>query len=142
MTAPRQYPRYNSYFFVPGIPAPQGSKRHVGHGIMIESSKNLPAWRQSVAAHSRNAMSGRQPLTGAVKISLVFKLPRPKSLPKSSHPWAIKRPDIDKLSRAVLDGITGTIVKDDSQIVVLHSRKYISDDDPSTGVHISVWELS
>ena len=24
-----------------GLPAPQGSKRHVGHGVMIESSKKV-----------------------------------------------------------------------------------------------------
>ena len=36
--------------FIPviGIPAPQGSKRHVGHGIMIENSKRVKPWRQDV----------------------------------------------------------------------------------------------
>lgn len=36
-------------FFVPGRPAPQGSKRHVGHGIMVESSRDLGPWRERVA---------------------------------------------------------------------------------------------
>lgn len=31
-----------------GTPAPQGSKRHVGRGVMIESSKNLKPWREAV----------------------------------------------------------------------------------------------
>ena len=31
-----------------GIPAPQGSKRHVGRGIMIEQSASLPAWRNQL----------------------------------------------------------------------------------------------
>ena len=31
-----------------GIPAPQGSKRHVGNGIMIEQSASLPAWRNQL----------------------------------------------------------------------------------------------
>jgi len=26
--------------FVPGAPAPQGSKRHVGNGVMVEASKH------------------------------------------------------------------------------------------------------
>ena len=31
-----------------GVPAPQGSKRHVGHGILVESSKKLRPWRDAV----------------------------------------------------------------------------------------------
>ena len=30
-----------------GLPAPQGSKRHVGHGVMIESSNNVKPWREA-----------------------------------------------------------------------------------------------
>ena len=38
--------------FIPvrGVPAPQGSKRHIGHGIMIENSKKVKPWRQDVRA--------------------------------------------------------------------------------------------
>ena len=31
-----------------GTAAPQGSKRHVGNGVMLESSKRLRPWRQDV----------------------------------------------------------------------------------------------
>ena len=34
-------------------PAPQGSKRHVGGGRLIEASKRVKPWRQAVAATSR-----------------------------------------------------------------------------------------
>ena len=33
---------------VHGTPAPQGSKRHVGNGVMVESSKKVKPWRQDV----------------------------------------------------------------------------------------------
>lgn len=33
---------------VHGLPAPQGSKRHVGRGVMVESSKNVKPWRSAV----------------------------------------------------------------------------------------------
>ena len=36
-------------FHVSGTPAPQGSKRHVGGGRMIESSKKVEPWREAVA---------------------------------------------------------------------------------------------
>ena len=41
-----------------GIPAPQGSKRHVGRGIMIEANKALPAWREQVVYDVINAAGG------------------------------------------------------------------------------------
>lgn len=28
-------------FFVPGVPRPQGSKRHLGNGVMVESCKHV-----------------------------------------------------------------------------------------------------
>ena len=42
-------------FFVPGKAAAQGSKRHVGRGVMVEMSKDLPAWRTAVANAARTA---------------------------------------------------------------------------------------
>lgn len=103
-------------FFVPGKPAPQGSKRHVGHGIMVESSREVGPWRERVALAAHNAMSTRPLLAGAVTLALSFVLPRPKSTPKRRTPAATKRPDVDKLARAVLDAITDVVIVDDGQI--------------------------
>ena len=33
--------------------APQGSKKHVGNGIMVETSKRLKAWRNQVEFESK-----------------------------------------------------------------------------------------
>jgi hypothetical protein len=35
-------------FVVYGLPAPQGSKRSLGNGILVESSKAVRPWRQDV----------------------------------------------------------------------------------------------
>ena len=32
---------------VRGLPAPQGSKRHIGRGVMVESSKRVKPWRDA-----------------------------------------------------------------------------------------------
>ena len=32
-------------FDVKGVPGAQGSKRHVGRGVMLESSKKVAPWR-------------------------------------------------------------------------------------------------
>lgn len=121
-------------FTVPGIPVPQGSKRHVGNGVMIEANQALKPWRQEVIAAGIDAAvkanwvcAGKA--TYAVKIVFTFK--RPKShhrvtgalMPSApAHPGV--RPDLDKLIRAVFDALTqAAVVWDDSQIVRLIAMK-------------------
>lgn len=123
-------------FFVPGAPAPQGSKRHVGHGRMIESSKALGPWRERVALAAHPHADGL--IGGAVAIRLDFVMPRPKSTPKRSTPPAVKKPDIDKLSRAILDAITGILIADDSQVITLYATKRLAEIDEIGGVTIKV----
>lgn len=127
--------------FVPGRPAPQGSKRHVGRGIMIESSKAVAPWRTTVAWHVSQKFTGPVAL-GGIYISLDFRMPRPVSTPKSKSPMAIKRPDVDKLIRAILDALSGVVYKDDSQIVLLSARKVLTAPDEQPGVQINIKEYT
>ncbi len=59
-----------------------------------------------------------------VEVSLVFTLKKPKTVTRS-EPFI--RPDIDKLSRAVLDGLTGVAYEDDEQVVKLTAVKEYGD---------------
>ena len=114
---------------VPGIPAPQGSKKAYvrgGRAILVESSAKVEPWRSAVAWTARHS-SVRQDwshTTDAVAIHIAFTLPRPKSLAKKIQAHT-KKPDLDKLIRSTLDGITdaGTIWGDDSQVVKLVAKK-------------------
>lgn len=126
--------------FVPGRPAPQGSKRHVGRGILVESSKDLGPWRERVAlaAHNEMVRLGRSVADGAVYVTLYFILPRPKSAPKSETPAAVKRPDLDKLQRAILDALTGICFVDDSQVVTIYAHKRIAEPGETAGAEIRV----
>ena len=46
---------------VHGTPAPQGSKRHVGNGVMVESSAKVKPWREAVKWAARQSMDvGRE----------------------------------------------------------------------------------
>lgn len=123
-------------FFVPGRPAPQGSKRHVGHGIMVESSREVGPWRERVALAAHTAMAGSELLAGPVILTLGFVLPRPKSTPKRRTPAATKRPDVDKLARSVLDAITDTVIADDAQVTDLRATKRLAEIGESPGVKI------
>jgi crossover junction endodeoxyribonuclease RusA len=127
--------------FVPGHAAPQGSKRHVGHGVIVESSTRLKPWRSDV--QSRLMDADGQPLvkfdSSPVKLSLEFVLKRPVSTPKRATPQAAKKPDLDKLIRAVADAITDAgIWRDDSQIVMLQANKRLAElaETPGCWIHI------
>lgn len=128
------------FVFVAGDPAPQGSKRYVGRGIMIESCKRVKPWREDVRAA---LLKDGQPVhsfgKGAIDLVLGFIIPRPKSLPKRRTPEATKRPDIDKLARAVNDAITSAgIWHDDSQIVRCLKWKRYADHDETPGCWIKI----
>ena len=116
-------------FFVNGVPQPQGSKTGFVQGgravIVDKNPKLLKPWRAEigrVAAAAWAEYGPGSPLDGAVQVKAVFVFERPKSV-KREHPSV--RPDVDKLARALLDGITdaGAVWKDDSQVTRLDVRK-------------------
>jgi len=119
-------------FTVIGSPAPQGSKRHVGHGVMIESSKRVKPWREAVAAAAFAARNGAPPLDGPLALTVTFWLPKPASLSKrvtSLGPF--RKPDIDKLLRSTLDAMTTAgAIADDARIVRIIAEKRFT---PITG---------
>lgn len=127
--------------FVPGRPAPQGSKSFKGmrggKPILVESSDYLAPWRETVAWHARAVSRGLT--AGPITLTLTFVLPRPVATPKKRTPPAIKYPDVDKLSRAVLDALTGIAFANDSQVTDLRARKRLAALEGKTGVHIA-WE--
>lgn len=131
------------HFFVPGRPAAQGSKRHVGNGRMIESSREVGPWRERIALTAHNAMleAKLELFTTPLAVKLQFVLPRPKATPKSRTPAAVKKPDADKLTRAVFDALTSVCYRDDAQIVHIHVYKRLAELNETPGVYISLWEV-
>lgn len=129
--------------FVQGEPAPQGSKQAYvrgGRAVLVEASKKLAPWRKHVATVFGEFWD-KGPIQGGARADIEFVMPRPKSTPKSKPtPPAIKRPDVDKLVRAIFDAITGIAFLDDSQVVEMHVFKRIAELDESSGVFIEVKE--
>jgi len=129
--------------WVPGRPAPQGSKRNLGNRKMVESSEGVAPWRVDVRAGVLAAMQaqghGGFTRRTPVWVGLEFVLPRPAATPKRRTPPAVKRPDLDKLARAVLDALTSAgAVADDSQVVDLHPVKRLAELDETPGCRITV----
>jgi crossover junction endodeoxyribonuclease RusA len=130
-------------FFVPGIPRPQGSKDHMGNGRLVESSKGLPEWRWRVGLAANQARHGKALLSGPVRATLVFVMPRPKSFkPSQPTPPHTSTPDLDKLVRGVLDALTGTLLVHDALVTSLgDTAKRYAEPAEQPGVEITLEEL-
>lgn len=122
-------------FRVEGEPAPKGSKRHVGGGRMIESSKKLPAWMRAVKQEAtKNRPSA--PVDAPVSVFMDFYLPRPKR-PRYDVP-AVK-PDVDKLARSVLDGLEAAgVITNDSRVTKLRATKHYANTTTPPGADIAI----
>lgn len=131
--------------FVAGQPAPQGSKRgfvnrHTGKVAMVESSKAVKPWRESVRqALLEETGQPRMTFDGAVIVELRFIMRRPVSTPKRRTPPAVKKPDLDKLVRAILDAVSSAGVwRDDSHVVQLSAMKRLAQLDEAPGCEIAI----
>ena len=105
-----------------GHPAPQGSKRHVGRGVMVESSNKVKPWREAVKWAAIEALVGRG-LDGPVTVEVDFYFVHPKT--GKRRPTHSVKPDIDKLLRSTFDALTDAgAFEDDSRIVSVQARKH------------------
>jgi Holliday junction resolvase RusA-like endonuclease len=138
-------------FFVAGVVSAQGSKRHVGRGILVDQNANLQPWRDSICYAARQAGGlprGGPVFKGPVRVTLAATYARPKShyrtgrnahLLKDDAPfYKTSAPDTDKVCRAALDAITASgLWHDDAQVAVLVANKrYVQQGDPGLAVQI------
>lgn len=142
-------------FFVPGTPAPGGSKkfvgfgRHTGKAILVdaggERNKN---WRSSVAQCGHAEMRGANLLSGALHVRFEFVVARPKGhlnargeLRPAAPPAPITMPDTLKLARSTEDALTGVCWHDDAQTVLLNLEKRYARPGEGTGCRITILPL-
>lgn len=126
-----------SQFFAAGMPKSKGSARafvtpRTNRAIITHSDKNTKTWQGVVSSAAIEA--GITPIDGAVLVSMVFLLPRPKGhYGTGKNAGALKewakglrpsaKPDVDKLSRTVLDALTGLLYADDARVTCLVAKK-------------------
>lgn len=133
--------------FIAGIPAPKGSKKHIGGGRMAEVSPRLPAWDKALdEALAAHPIAGEL-VDGPLRVDYLFVMPHNKGhfrasgeLKDNAPYWHITTPDKDKLERAVGDALTRNgVIKDDARIADSGTIRKIYGRD--TGVHIWIWRL-
>ena len=125
-----------------GEPAPQGSKTAIvrgGKAIMYEASKKLPKWRDSVLMTCKVTaleQKAETPLLGPLAASVTFYLERPHS---TTRAYPNNAPDVDKLLRAVFDGLQESgVISNDGQIVIVTAFKLWADEENPPGAVISI----
>jgi len=132
--------------FVPGEPQPKGSTRafvnkRTGRANVTNDNADTKPWQATVASFVRDNIGSAIPIPeGQVWIGLEFVMPRRKAEPKRVTPAHTRKPDVDKLARAILDSLTGLIYADDAQVVgFTRLFKRTAEIGEQPGVHIE-WE--
>lgn len=125
---------------IPGEPRPQGSKKAYVRGkraVLVEANPGLKTWRTTITHHARKhagTYTGERPL----HVTYQFHLTKPKSV-RRWLPWV--KPDLDKLIRAVNDGLgDAKIWDDDGRITTITARKEYETPEQKPGVFITIRE--
>lgn len=137
-------------FVVHGTPKPQGSKRHVGNGVMVEmGGQPLRTWREDVKQAALEVRQYHGVLDGAIFAHCTFFMPRPKShfrtgrnahlLRDGAPQWPVHKPDLDKLLRSTFDAIgSAALWRDDCQVVQVHAALHYATDARPPGARIAL----
>jgi crossover junction endodeoxyribonuclease RusA len=135
-------------FFASGIPRPKGSAKAFvrnGHAaICQDNDSDQKVWATQIVAAARVA---EVPLYAApVSIAVSFYLPRPqthygsKGLKATAPALSIRKPDLDKLLRCVLDALTGIAYEDDARIARVIGTKFYADPRPGAAITIETMQ--
>lgn len=120
--------RHKVKFFVPGVPAPGGSKRvfynkKTGRAIVTDDCKRNKDWRALVVMAARQHC--RVALEGPLALSITFYMPRPKAhygangVKLTAPSFHTVKPDATKLLRSTEDALSDAGVwRDDAQVAI------------------------
>jgi len=124
---------------------------HVKTFVKDQSGQRGKDWRSAVAGAAYEAMEGRELLSGPTFIELTIIRQRGpghygsgrnahRVLP-SAPSYPATAPDIDKLTRAVFDALTGTAWVDDGRCVSMTVEKVFAQENEPEGCEVRVWAL-
>jgi len=140
-------------FFVPGKPAPGGSKRafvlpNSRRVVVTEDNKLTKPWATTCKLYATANYAG--PLwVCPISIQVIFQIERPKNhyrtgknaaiLKDNAPKFPITKPDCTKLMRPLEDALTKVIWLDDSQIVKQNILKVY---DSKPGAVVTIREIT
>ena len=136
--------------FVVGLPVAKGSLTPIvasrgGKKVRVLPSERQRRWQALISEHVSRLWTDAA-LDVPVSVSLVFVFPRPKNhfrrdgktLRQNVPHYVQTRPDLDKLTRCVLDALQGVLLRDDMLVVQLMAAKCYAGEGERCGVRITV----
>lgn len=138
-------------FTIMGQPVAQGRPKArivTPHGrapfVTVYDPSKSKKWKAEVlkqaVIHRSMAGTPHYPEGTPLKVTLTFRMERPKSLPKRVKHHT-KKPDIDNLQKALLDGLGSTFYNDDRQIVQCLCEKVYCEAGEEPGVSVQIDEM-
>ena len=133
-------------FIVPGIPVPKGRPRltTINGSARAYTPKKTKDYESIVAMSATDAMQGAEPMDKPLMAHINIYLPIPASWSKKKRELALsydvihtKKPDVDNVLKAILDGMNGIVFVDDARVVGMYVFKHYSDT-PRVDVEIEI----
>lgn len=127
---------------VDGRPAPKGSRiagiTKTGNTYTRPGSRYEKPWVEAVKAATQLAIRHHRPTEKPYVVTLDFRLKRPQTN-RAKMPWWPTAHDIDKLVRAVIDGLVqGGALEDDRHVISLTATKHYADRAIPEGVDVTI----
>lgn len=120
---------------IDGVPVPKGRPRFTKAGVAYTPAKTRDYEKQAaIIADIGMRANGLKMFECPVTVMATAYLQIPKSMTKKDRAAAVagvllpaKKPDIDNIAKAALDGLNGIVWRDDSLIVGLSIKKRYSE---------------
>lgn len=130
-------------FIIYGEPKPQQRARHVRNKRTGQYFIYSPKDNNKEASKQLLMHKPKQPLQGAIKMTISFYLPRPKSVPIHKRKYPTPKPDLTNLERFFEDEMCKLhYFIDDAYICEKHTRKLYADNrEPQTIIILEEMEL-
>lgn len=114
--------------------------------VKMFTPQKTTSYENLVRLKASEIFKDKQPFSKPVSLKVVFYMPRPQHLIWKTKPMPVtfcdKRPDIDNLAKAVIDGLNGVAFFDDKQIVMLQLLKCYHSGNGKPKTIIDLKELS
>lgn len=133
-----------------GQPRPRAFARRIGSTFVarVYDASTAEGWKSQIALALKPWQGAA--FTTPMRVSMAFAFARPKShltrsgvLTKSAPHAHVGKPDCDNLAKAALDACTCLrLWRDDSQVVALGVRKSWAGVDGSSGMQLTIVEMS
>jgi Holliday junction resolvase RusA-like endonuclease len=110
---------------IAGKPIPKKRPRFKRMGNFVKTYNSQRKEMDATIMEIKQQWKG-EPLEGAVHVRLLFSMPIPKGTSKKKRESMFlhtKKPDLDNLTKYIMDCMNGIVFKDDSQVSTLTATK-------------------